>query len=162
MVRGKLQQRRLSGIAGGAATSVRVARALGVVAMNDGVEQGTPAFRFGSGDEAIPGEQTAFSRFDDEVVHVEPVEPHPVFRQCPGLVGADHGGAPQCLNGREVFDERFARGHALAAHGEGQGDGGQKPFGHIGDDDADAENRARPESQSHPDADGEEDQTHQQ
>ena len=61
-----------------------------------------------------------------------------------------------------MLDERSAFGHSLASHGKGERDGRQKPFRHIGDNDADAENRADPEAQSHPDADRKEYSAHRQ
>ena len=59
-----------------------------------------------------------------------------------------------------MFDEGFARGHPLAAHGQSQGDGRQESFRDVGDDDADAEHRAAQKSQTHADADGKKHEAH--
>ena len=84
---------------------------------------------------------------------------HPVLRQRPRLVAADHRRRAQRFDGRQVADQRVASRHALRGHGQRKRDGGQQAFRHIGDDDADGEHEVGPERQAEKSTQREEDDT---
>ena len=56
---------------------------------------------------------------------------HPVLRQCPGLVGADHGRRAECLDGAQALDECVSSGQDADADCEREGDRGQEPFRNV-------------------------------
>ena len=62
-----------------------------------------------------------------------------------GLVGADDVHRPQGLDGAEPLDQNVFLRHAQASHGQRQGEGGQEPFGDVGDDDPHHEDQVDPE-----------------
>ena len=72
-------------------------------------------------------------------------EGQPVFSEGAGLVGADHVHRAQGLDRVQAGDEHVLPGHAQAAHGQRQGQGGQQPLGHVGHDDAHHEHQVDPQ-----------------
>ncbi len=158
----KVHQRHLGGVTGHHEAAVAPPHALGVVAVEEGVEERAPPFGFAGADQAPSGEKTTLAGLDDEPVHVKPIHGHPVLGQRPRFVGANHRRAPERLDRRQVFDQGLALRHTLAAHGQGQRDSRQQAFRHVRDDDADAEDGADPESEPRAQADEKKQRAHRQ
>ena len=55
---------------------------------------------------------------------------HFVLGQCSGLVGPDHGGGTERLDGGEPADQCIAGDHLAHAEGQTDGDHGRQAFGH--------------------------------
>ncbi len=72
---------------------------------------------------------------------------HEILRKRAGLIAADHGGAPEGFDRRQVFHERVALGHALHAHRQRQRHGGEQALGHIGDEKSDEKDKGFEKSQ---------------
>lgn len=65
-----------------------------------------------------------------------------------GRICTNHFGATEGLYGGQVLDQYVALRHALAAHGEGEGDGREQTLRRVRHDDADPEGGADPEAES--------------
>ncbi len=128
-------------------STVGLSDTLGIVAMEEDIQEELPPFSIGVVDDAPSGEKAAFPCFNHEPVDVEPINLHVIFRQGPGLVRANHGCTAERFDGGQVFNQGVAFRHALTCHCERQGHGRKESLGHVGDDDADAENSADPEAQ---------------
>lgn len=63
---------------------------------------------------------------------------HPVFGQRAGLVGQDDGRGPQCLDRRQLSDQRIARTHAPHPPSKAEGRDDGQTFGHRGHGQRDA------------------------
>ena len=61
-------------------------------------------------------------------------EDHPALGEGAGLVRADHVGGAERLHGGQALEERPPARHAPHPHREREGDGGQKAFGDVGDE----------------------------
>jgi hypothetical protein len=156
----ELDQGHFGWIARDGGAAVGPPHALGIVAVDDRIEERRILLGLDRAGHASGDHQTAFLHLDFEMVHIETNHAHPVFGQRPCLVRADDGGATQGFNGCQLLDERMAFGHALAAQRQGQRHSGEQSFRHVRHDDADPEDRADPEAQAHGDADDEKDSAH--
>ncbi len=134
----------------------------GVVAERERLEEPLPLGQ-GLGMDAAPvAHERALSNVDDGAVDEQLLDPHPILGERAGLVRADHGRAAERLDRGQVLDERLPLRHSLTAHREGERDGGQEAFRHVGHDDPNAEDRADPKPEAGGEPDEEKERAHSQ
>ena len=149
VIQRELDQGHFGRIARDDGAAVGLPQALGIVAMDDRIEERRILLGLDRAGHASGDHQTALLHLDFEFVHIETSHPHPVFGQRSRLIRADHGGAPKVSTDVSCLMSAWRLAMRWLPNGEGQGHSREQSFRHVRHDDADPEDRADPEAQAH-------------